>query len=106
MYCLALITFTDGRYIGAILDRNGLRPSRYYVSDDDIMYMSSEVGVVNIKSENVIEKGRLKAGRLLLVDTELKKIIDDEALKGHICQLRPVDKWMEEMVIFFDNLIP
>ncbi|XP_005109373.2 putative glutamate synthase [NADPH] [Aplysia californica] len=94
----ALLTFTDGRYIGAILDRNGLRPSRFYVTKDNFMYMSSEVGVTDCKPEDVVQKGRLKPGRMLLVDTKEKLFIKDEVLKRQLAQLRPVAQWLEKSV--------
>merc|ERR1719391_1779709 len=74
----ALVTFSDGRYVGAILDRNGLRPSRYYVTDDNIMVMASEVGVVDIDPSEVVQKDRLRPGRILLVDTVKQSVILDE----------------------------
>ncbi|KAL8570900.1 hypothetical protein ACOMHN_023573 [Nucella lapillus] len=92
----ALLTFTDGRYIGAILDRNGLRPSRYYVTEDNFMYMSSEVGVTDRLPKEVVKKGRLKPGRMLLVDTEKKVFMKDEVLKANIASLRPVSYWLQE----------
>ncbi|XP_060602982.1 uncharacterized protein LOC132756035 [Ruditapes philippinarum] len=92
----ALLTFTDGRYIGAILDRNGLRPSRFYVTKDNHMYMSSEVGVTDCKSPDVIQKGRLKPGRMLLVDTKKKIFQRDEDIKSHLANLRPVGTWLKE----------
>lgn len=94
----ALLTFTDGRYIGAILDRNGLRPSRYYVTKDNFMYMSSEVGVTDRLPEEVVKKGRLKPGRMLLVDTGEKVFMKDEVLKANIAALRPVSQWLEETI--------
>ena len=71
----ALVTFSDGRFIGAILDRNGLRPSRFYVTDDNLMVMASEVGVYDVSPEKVLQKGRLMPGKMLLVDTNEKRII-------------------------------
>ncbi|KAJ8315663.1 hypothetical protein KUTeg_007813 [Tegillarca granosa] len=98
----ALLTFTDGRYIGAILDRNGLRPSRFYITKNNYMYMSSEVGVVDVPSSEVIQKGRLKPGRMLLVDTKKKLFYKDEVLKSNIANLRPVGKWLNETVTMTD----
>ncbi|XP_053398015.1 uncharacterized protein LOC123552518 isoform X2 [Mercenaria mercenaria] len=92
----ALLTFTDGRYIGAILDRNGLRPSRFYVTKDNHMYMSSEVGVTDCKNSDVIQKGRLKPGRMLLVDTHRKIFQKDADIKSHLANLRPVGTWLQE----------
>ncbi|KAG1666594.1 putative glutamate synthase [NADPH] [Nymphon striatum] len=94
----ALLTFTDGRYIGAILDRNGLRPSRYYVTKDRHVIMSSEVGVLDIPHENVVQKGRLKPGRMLLVDTEKKILTRDQELKLEIARRHPVSDWLQHLV--------
>ncbi|KAL4232715.1 hypothetical protein ACF0H5_007403 [Mactra antiquata] len=92
----ALLTFTDGRYIGAILDRNGLRPSRFYVTKDNHLYMSSEVGVTDCRNCDVIQKGRLKPGKMLLVDTKQKVFMKDEVIKSHLANLRPVSTWLQE----------
>ncbi|KAK7070468.1 hypothetical protein SK128_010174 [Halocaridina rubra] len=92
----ALMTFTDGRYIGAILDRNGLRPSRYYVTKDRMLVMASEVGVFDTEPENILQKGRLRPGRMLLVDTFEKVVTRDEELKLQIARSRPHSTWIEE----------
>ncbi|CAH2075571.1 unnamed protein product, partial [Iphiclides podalirius] len=94
----ALIAFTDGRYIGAILDRNGLRPSRFYVTSENILVMASEVGVYDVDPEKVILKSRLKPGRMLLVDTKDKKIIQDVELKMKIANSRPHSEWLKEQI--------
>ncbi|XP_050309915.1 uncharacterized protein LOC126745911 [Anthonomus grandis grandis] len=94
----ALISFTDGRYIGAILDRNGLRPSRFYITKDNVMVMASEVGVYDVDPANVILKSRLKPGRMLLVDTEEKSVIQDVELKRTIAQSRPHAEWLKEQI--------
>lgn len=94
----ALLTFTDGRYVGAILDRNGLRPSRFYVTKDNVMVMASEVGVYDTPPSNVVLKSRLKPGRMLLVDTREKKIIEDVELKLHISRSRPHSKWLKDQI--------
>ena len=94
----ALLTFCDGRYVGAILDRNGLRPSRFYVSKSNVMYMASEVGVANVEPADVTQKGRLKPGRLLLVDTQEGQFIRDEVIKEQIASLRPVANWIQKEV--------
>lgn len=75
------ISFTDGRQIGAILDRNGLRPARYYVTTDDTIIFSSEVGVLEVPEEKIVQKGRLSPGRMLLVDLEEGRIVSDEEIK-------------------------
>ncbi|XP_044268260.1 glutamate synthase 1 [NADH], chloroplastic isoform X2 [Tribolium madens] len=94
----ALISFTDGRFIGAILDRNGLRPSRFYITKDNIMIMASEVGVYDVDPAQVILKSRLKPGRMLLVDTQAKKVIEDVELKQHIARSRPHSEWLKEKI--------
>nr|XP_027206472.1 putative glutamate synthase [NADPH] [Penaeus vannamei] len=98
----ALMTFTDGRYIGAILDRNGLRPSRYYVTKDRVLVMASEVGVYDTEPENILQKGRLKPGRMLLVDTLEKVVSRDEELKLQIARSRPHSEWIEEQFTLSD----
>jgi glutamate synthase (NADPH/NADH) large chain len=80
----ASISFTDGHYIGAVLDRNGLRPSRYYITKDDRVVMASEVGVLDIDPTDVKVKGRLQPGRMFLVDFEKGRIIDDGELKHEV----------------------
>nr|XP_031844149.1 putative glutamate synthase [NADPH] isoform X1 [Nomia melanderi] len=100
----ALLTFTDGRYVGAILDRNGLRPSRFYVTKDNMMVMASEVGVYDTPPSNVILKSRLKPGRMLLVDTLEKKIIQDVELKLQIARSRPHSKWLKDQMITMEEL--
>lgn len=92
----ALLTFTDGRYIGAILDRNGLRPSRFYVTKDNIMYMASEVGIADVAPSEVIQKGRLKPGRMLLVDTKEKVFLSDENIKNELADRRPHGDWLKQ----------
>ena len=91
----ASIAFTDGRYIGAVLDRNGLRPSRYYITDDDLVIMASEAGVVPVEPEHVLSKGRLKPGRMFLVDFDRGRIVTDEELKSGIASGRPYAQWLE-----------
>ncbi|BDH62754.1 glutamate synthase [NADPH] large chain [Lysinibacillus sp. PLM2] len=90
------ICFTDGKQIGSILDRNGLRPARYYVTKDDMIVFSSEVGVVDIEEENVLYKERLSPGRMLLVDLEQGKIVSDEELKSEMAAAEPYAEWLEE----------
>ncbi|MEZ6040295.1 MAG: glutamate synthase large subunit [Planctomycetaceae bacterium] len=100
----ASISFTDGHYIGATLDRNGLRPSRYYVTKDDRVVMASEVGVLDIEPENVAYKGRLQPGRMFLVDFEQGRIIDDAELKADVASRRPYKQWLEEQRIMLSEL--
>ncbi|KGR78186.1 glutamate synthase large subunit [Ureibacillus manganicus] len=90
------ICFTDGKQIGSILDRNGLRPARYYVTKDDMIVFSSEVGVVDIEEENVLYKERLSPGKMLLIDLELGKIISDDDLKSEMASKEPYAQWLEE----------
>lgn len=90
------ICFTDGKQIGAILDRNGLRPARYYVTKDDYIIFSSEVGVVDIEEENIVYKERLSPGKMLLVDLEQGRIISDDELKSEVAKAKPYAKWLEE----------
>ncbi|XP_055629732.1 uncharacterized protein LOC129770731 isoform X2 [Toxorhynchites rutilus septentrionalis] len=98
----ALISFTDGRYIGAILDRNGLRPSRFYVTRDNLLIMASEVGVYDVDPKDVTLKSRLKPGRMLLVDTEQKSLIQDIELKSHIAKSRPHSEWLQQQITMDD----
>jgi glutamate synthase domain-containing protein 2/glutamate synthase domain-containing protein 1/glutamate synthase domain-containing protein 3 len=100
----ASVAFTDGVMIGASLDRNGLRPSRYYVTKDDFVVMASEVGVLDIEPERIAQKGRLQPGRMLLVDTEQGRIISDEELKQSIAGAKPYRKWLDEYVVTLDDL--
>ena len=90
----ASICFTDGHYIGAVLDRNGLRPSRYYVTHDDRLIMASEVGVLEVAPEQVKIKGRLQPGKMFLVDFEQGRIIPDDELKASIAGKRPYADWL------------
>lgn len=92
----ASISFTDGRYIGAVLDRNGLRPSRYWVTADDRVIMASEVGVVDVPPQDVVRKGRLQPGRMFLVDFEKGLIIDDQQLKDELAQKNPYALWLDQ----------
>ena len=92
----ASIAFTDGTYIGAVLDRNGLRPSRYYITDDDKCIMASEVGVVPVDPERVIAKGRLQPGKIFLIDFDQGRMIPDEELKTDLAGRRPYAEWLAE----------
>ncbi|EKD41896.1 MAG: hypothetical protein ACD_73C00457G0003, partial [uncultured bacterium] len=95
----ASIAFTDGRMIGAVLDRNGLRPSRYYVTKDNLVIMASEVGVLDIAPENILIKGRLQPGRMFLVSLEEGRIIDDNELKQKLASAKPYGKWLKEQLL-------
>ena len=101
----ASIAFTDGHYIGAVLDRNGLRPSRYYVTHDDLVIMASEVGVLAVPPEKVKIKGRLQPGKIFLVDFEQGRIIDDAELKHKIATRRPYAQWLGNQRIVLDDLV-
>ncbi|MNU52546.1 Ferredoxin-dependent glutamate synthase 1 [compost metagenome] len=100
----AAMGFTDGIQIGAILDRNGLRPSRYYVTKDDLIILSSEAGVLDIAPENVLYKDRLRPGRMLLVDTKEGRIISDEEVKASIAAENPYREWLNEHLVHLDDL--
>jgi glutamate synthase (ferredoxin) len=100
----ASIAFTNGTVIGAVLDRNGLRPSRYYVTKDDLVIMASEVGVLDVPPENVVVKGRLHPGRIFLVDTSKGRIIDDEEIKRALSAERPYGEWLERHIVDIDSL--
>jgi glutamate synthase (ferredoxin) len=100
----ASIAFTDGSMIGAVLDRNGLRPSRYYVTKDDMVIMASEVGVLDIPPENVLIKERLHPGRIFLVDTSEGRIIDDTELKAKYASEHPYTDWLKANLVSIDAL--
>ena len=102
----ASIAFTDGTYLGAVLDRNGLRPSRYYVTDDDRCIMASEVGVVPVDPQRVIKKGRLQPGRMFLIDFEQGRLIPDEELKQTWATKRPYGEWLDRQRIELSQLAP
>src|SRR5579875_250906 len=100
----AAVAFTDGRVIGAKLDRNGLRPGRYLVTSDGLVIMASEAGVLPVKPETVRMKGRLEPGRMLLVDTEQKRLISDEEIKKQLAARQPYAQWLKENRITLDHL--
>src|SRR5687767_11862299 len=100
----ASIAFTDGTIIGAILDRNGLRPSRYYVTKDDLVIMASEVGVLDVAPDRVLEKGRLQPGRMFLIDTAAGRIIADEELKQKIVTEQPYRQWLDQHMLELGKL--
>ncbi|MDX6405578.1 MAG: hypothetical protein QOH70_3033 [Blastocatellia bacterium] len=100
----ASIAFTDGVRIAAILDRNGLRPSRYYVTKDDLVVMASEVGVLDIPPDRILRKGRLQPGRMLLVDTEEGRIIEDDELKHRLATEQPYGQWLKDNLITLDSI--
>ncbi|WP_409344122.1 glutamate synthase large subunit [Paenibacillus sp. MBLB4367] len=100
----AAISFTDGRVIGAVLDRNGLRPARYYVTSDDLIVLASEVGVMPMAADKIIRKDRLQPGRMLLVDTVQGRIVSDEEIKREIAAERPYREWLDDHLIGLDEL--
>ena len=100
----AAMGFTDGTVIGGVLDRNGLRPARYYVTTDDRVIMASEVGVVNENAENIRAKGRLEPGKMLLIDTAEQRIISDEEIKQRVATELPYDEWVKEHVIHLSEI--
>jgi len=100
----ASIAFTDGTRVGAVLDRNGLRPSRYYVTKDDMVIMASEVGVLEVEPKRILAKGRLQPGRMFLVDTQKGRIISDEELKQRVATEHPYRKWLDENLVDLEDL--
>ena len=100
----ASIAFTDGKVIGACLDRNGLRPSRYYVTKDDLVIMASEAGVLPVEPERVLQKGRLQPGRMFLVDIEQGRIVADEELKNKFARAHPYQQWLSEHHVLLESL--
>ena len=100
----ASIAFTDGSKVGAVLDRNGLRPSRYYVTKDDIVIMGSEVGVVDVPADMVLRKGRLQPGRMFLIDTVQGRIVEDEELKQRLASENPYREWLGQNLVALKDL--
>ncbi|WP_052666830.1 glutamate synthase large subunit [Nitriliruptor alkaliphilus] len=100
----ASIAFTDGTVIGAVLDRNGLRPSRYWVTEDGLVVMASEVGVLDIDPASVVTKGRLQPGRMFLVDTAQGRIVDDEELKAELAGAQPYGEWLADGLLHLEDL--
>jgi len=100
----ASIAFTDGEVIGAVLDRNGLRPSRYWVTQDDMVIMASEVGVVDVPQNEIVEKGRLQPGKMFLIDLAEGRIIRDEEIKSNLAAANPYNRWIEENQIVLADL--
>ena len=100
----ACVVFTDGMQVGAVLDRNGLRPSRYWVTDDGLVVLASEVGVLDIDPARVVRKGRLQPGRMFLVDTEEHRIVEDEEIKGELAAEHPYDEWLHAGLVHLDDI--
>jgi glutamate synthase (NADPH) large chain len=102
----AAVAFTDGTVIGAVLDRNGLRPARYWVTDDGLVVLASEVGVLEVPSHKVVRKGRLQPGRMFLVDTALGRIVDDDEIKDALAAEHPYAEWIDAGQIDLEDLPP
>ncbi len=100
----AAVAFTDGRMIGATLDRNGLRPARYLVTDDDIVMMASEMGVLTFPQEKIVKKWRLQPGKMLLIDMEQGRIIDDAEVKNQLATAKPYKQWVEKSRYFLSDM--
>ncbi|PZO13705.1 MAG: glutamate synthase large subunit [Leptolyngbya foveolarum] len=100
----ASIAFTDGTQMGAVLDRNGLRPGRYYVTKDDRVIMASEAGVLSVRPEDIVKKGRLEPGKMFLVDTKEGRIIPDAEIKAKIASAEPYQEWLEREMVSLEQL--
>ena len=100
----AAVAFTDGRQIGATLDRNGLRPARYLITNDDLVVMASEMGVLDIAEERIVKKWRLQPGKMFLIDMEQGRIIDDKELKNELASRQPYTEWLKKTQIQLKNL--
>ncbi|GAA3688267.1 glutamate synthase large subunit [Arthrobacter ginkgonis] len=100
----AAVSFTDGKQVGAVLDRNGLRPARFWVTDDGLVVMASEVGVVDIAPEKIVRKGRVSPGKMFLVDTEAGRIIEDAEIKANIAAANPWQEWLDRNLIKLADL--
>ncbi|MCU7891615.1 MAG: glutamate synthase large subunit [Candidatus Thiodiazotropha sp. (ex Ustalcina ferruginea)] len=100
----AAVAFTDGRQIGATLDRNGLRPARYLITDDDLVVMASEMGVLDIPEQKIVKKWRLQPGKMFLIDLEQGRIIDDAEIKAELAATNPYQDWLDQTQIHLDSL--
>jgi len=100
----AALAFCDGEKIGALLDRNGLRPARYIITKDDLVIMASEMGVLDTESKNIKYSGRLEPGKIFLIDTKKKTIIDDEVIKKELAKAQPYSKWLKDNVLSLNKL--
>jgi glutamate synthase (NADPH/NADH) large chain len=100
----ACVSFTDGTVIGAVLDRNGLRPSRYWITDDDLVVLASEVGVIDVPQAKVVRKGRLQPGKMFLIDTSLGRVVDDEEIKSQLALEHPYAQWLHEGITELSEL--
>ncbi len=100
----ASVSFTDGTVVGAVLDRNGLRPGRYWVTEDGLVVLASEAGVLDIAPQNVVRKGRLQPGKIFLVDTEAGRIVEDDEVKASLAAEHPYQQWLDEGLVRFEEL--
>src|SRR4029077_13304623 len=100
----ALIAFTDGTVVGAVLDRNGLRPGRYWVTSDGLVVLASEVGVLDLDQAKVVRKGRLQPGRMFLVDTAQHRIVEDDEIKSALAAEEPYQDWLHAGLIKLGDL--
>ncbi len=100
----ACVTFTDGDVVGAVLDRNGLRPGRFWVTSDGLVVLASEAGVLDIDPATVVRKGRLQPGRMFLVDTLAGRIIEDDEIKAELAGAKPYQKWLDEGIVYLEDL--
>ncbi|MEY2837550.1 MAG: hypothetical protein RLZ46_932, partial [Actinomycetota bacterium] len=100
----ACVTFTDGHQVGAVLDRNGLRPSRFWVTDDGLVVLASEVGVLDFPAEKIVRKGRLQPGKMFLVDIEAGRIIEDDEIKDSLADAAPYGQWLKDGMIKLSDL--
>ena len=101
----ALVAFTDGTVAGAVLDRNGLRPARYWITEDGLVALASEVGVLDVEPSTVVRKGRLEPGRMFLVDTAAGKLVDDAEIKGALAAEHPYEEWLHSGLIHLGDLV-
>src|SRR5260370_20652473 len=102
----AAVAFTDGRQIGATLDRNGLRPARYFVTDDDLVVLASEMGVLPVPEETIVAKWRLQPGKMLLVDLQEHRIVSDAEIKQTLSRGQPYSAWLASTQIVLEALNP
>jgi len=102
----AAVAFSDGNIVGAVLDRNGLRPARYWVTDDGLVVLASEVGVLDIEPAKVVQRGRLQPGRMFLVDTKAGRIVDDAEIKASLAAEHPYAEWLEQELVHLEDLPP